>query len=231
MKKMLAVLLALAVVSFYFGCKSNTPAEPSTQNTATITLTGTPVNSSTVTPTITATSTVTVTPTNVTSGLWNFEGTLEGWQVTTSVQTAFTSANYSNASYDSAPGAAAVSCNFTGTGGAATQKGRFFIDLTSAPVDVSAKSGVSIPMYIPAGLTDQTPAYGIMLYMKVEGGTWVNTGGGTLTSAGGWVNWCAAATSKPAGSNSLEGIMIEIIKADATADFNGIMYFDSIRVY
>jgi hypothetical protein len=230
MKKLLLLAFISIVVlfmSFAWGCKSRqSPAASSPQDTATITRTRTPIYSSTITCTVTVTPTITATV----MGRWFFDGSLEGWERTTATYTAFTDAYYTTANYNSAPGSAGIDCNFTGTGGAATQTGRFFIDLSVQPVDLSGRNGLEMYVYIPAGMTDNTPRYNFNVYMRTDGG-WVQVYGAGLYSAGGWTGWSmpyVTSSSFPSGSTILTGLMIEVVKPDGAADFSGTMYIDSI---
>jgi len=245
MKRILFSVFALAFVLclfFAWGCKA-TPSTPGVVNTSTVTRTSTPQSTGTATQTITPTYTVTETATEqgtytatptITAtvlGRWYFDGSLEGWQRTTSVYTAFSDIYYTTANYSSAPGAAGIDCNFTGTGGAASQIGRVFIDFTSQPADLTGKFGISTMIYIPPGMTDKTPPYNLNTYIKTDGGAYAYGAGAALTTADGWSGWCNVAISKPGGAVMLEGIIIEITKPDGSGDFSGTMYIDSITLY
>jgi hypothetical protein len=261
MKKFLVMFLSVVAVVyllFTWGCKA-TPSTPENTATATrtplptgtITRTSTPsasvtetstatetptvtetvtvTETSTITETATETATATFTETTVIPGVWNFEGALEGWQA--EAGGAFTDAYYSAAKYSNPPGSAGVDCDFSGTGGAATQTGRFFIDLSAAPVNITGKTGLGLNFYIPPGMTDHTPRYECLIKIKYDGGGWTVLTGGQLYSAGGWIDWVYLNPSFPGGAASLEGVMLEFNMPDGAGDFSGPMFFDQIYLY
>lgn len=239
MKRALFIFLALGIIFYSFACKSKTtPSNPAPQDTSTFTITETPTDTGTPTdtptetetPTETATYTPSATPTEM--GHWNFDSSVEGWQAAVAGFTAFTAAYHTTSTYQNAPGALALTCNFTGTGGADTQGGRVLVDCSSNPVNLTGKTHIYIGLYIPAGIYDQSPAYTYGCYVQVNGSpSWVNLGGAQLLSAGGWANWCYASHPLPGGAVSLEGVYLLIQKPDGSADFSGTMYIDPVYVF
>ncbi|HRU38403.1 MAG TPA: hypothetical protein P5511_00900 [Candidatus Goldiibacteriota bacterium] len=241
MKKFLFILISVVLVFYSFGCKSNTsPSDPAQQNTATATVTSTPADTitSTVTSTMTVTSTITETSTpTVTATMltkWDFDGSTEGWQAAVAGFTAFTSAAYSTADYANAPGCLALTCNFTGTGGANSQGGRAYVDCSSNPVNVTGKGYISASVLVPAGMIDNAPPYTLTVYVQTDGSPiWVSTGTYNLTSAGGWsgAGWNLIGPPLPSGAVSLEGMAVIVEKPDAAPDISGTMYLDMIYFY
>lgn len=228
------MILILALSLSCASKKTPTSTEPEPTDTPVILPSMTPSNTTTG-ATATSSATPTATETQVAS-LYNFDSTLQGWEVSTysnppdDGELGITGASISSAQVYAGEGAAALTCNFTGNlGTTTTAKGAFKIDLSSNPENLTGKT-ITVHVYVPVVLTQppyNSAPYGAKVYVKTgDGWTWADGGWENLLTSG-WNTFTFSPSG--VGETDTREVGIQIGKGTETPDWAGTIYVDEVN--